>query len=37
LKSGAMVQIFGISPDGTRIVFDRLRNHADIVLTNLPR
>ena len=33
--SGAVVQNFDISPDGTRIVFDRLRNHADIVLMNL--
>ena len=37
LKSGAMVQNFDISPDGTRIVFDRLRNHADIVMMNLAR
>jgi len=37
LKSGAVVQNFDISPDGTRIVFDRLRNHADIVLMNLAR
>jgi len=31
------IQNFDISPDGTRIVFDRLRNHADIVLMNLAR
>ena len=37
LKSGSMIQNFDISPDGTRIVFDRLRNHADIVLMNLAR
>jgi serine/threonine protein kinase/Tol biopolymer transport system component len=37
LKSGATVQNFDISPDGKRIVFDRLRNHADIVLMNLAR
>jgi Tol biopolymer transport system component/tRNA A-37 threonylcarbamoyl transferase component Bud32 len=36
-KSGSMIQNFDISPDGTRIVFDRLRNHADIVLMNLAR
>src|SRR5262245_33894346 len=35
--SGSMVQNFDISPDGKRIVFDRLRNHADIVLMNLAR
>jgi serine/threonine protein kinase/Tol biopolymer transport system component len=35
LKSGSVIQNFDISPDGTRIVFDRLRNHADIVLMNL--
>jgi len=37
LKTGAVVQNFDISPDGKRIVFDRLRNHADIVLMNLAR
>jgi Tol biopolymer transport system component len=37
LTSGAVVQNFDVSPDGTRIVFDRLRNHADIVLMNLAR
>jgi Tol biopolymer transport system component len=36
-KSGSMVQNFDVSPDGQRIVFDRLRNHADIVLMNLVR
>jgi Tol biopolymer transport system component len=36
-RSGSVVQNFDISPDGTRIVFDRLRNHADIVLLNLMR
>jgi serine/threonine protein kinase/Tol biopolymer transport system component len=35
--TGSVVQNFDISPDGTRIVFDRLRNHADIVLMNLAR
>jgi len=35
--SGSMIQNFDISPDGKRIVFDRLRNHADIVLMNLAR
>jgi len=37
LKSGSVVQNFDISADGRRIVFDRLRNHADIVLMNLAR
>jgi len=37
LKIGSAVQNFDVSPDGTRIVFDRLRNHADIVLMNLAR
>jgi hypothetical protein len=37
LKSGSAVQNFDVSPDGTRIVFDRLRNHADILLMNLAR
>jgi Tol biopolymer transport system component len=37
LKSGSMIQNFDISPDGRQIVFDRLRNHADIVLMNLTR
>ena len=37
LKSGSAVQNFDVSPDGKRIVFDRLRNHADIVLMNLAR
>jgi len=37
LKSGAVIQNFDISPDGKRIVFDRLRNHADLVLMNLAR
>src|SRR4030095_5987279 len=37
LKSGSVIQNFDISPDGKRIVFDRLRNHADIGLMNLAR
>jgi Tol biopolymer transport system component len=37
VKSGSVIQNFDISPDGRRIVFDRLRNHADIVLMNLAR
>jgi len=37
LRTGSVVQNFDVSSDGTRIVFDRLRNHADIVLMNLAR
>ena len=37
LKNGSAVQDFDISPDGKRIVFDRLRNHADVVLMNMVR
>jgi hypothetical protein len=37
LTSGSVIQNFDISPEGKRIVFDRLRNHADIVLMNLAR
>jgi len=37
LKSGSVIQNFDISPDGKWIVFDRLRNHADIVLMSLAR
>jgi Tol biopolymer transport system component len=37
LRSGSAVRDFDVSPDGSRIVFDRLRNHADIVLMNLAR
>jgi len=37
LRSGSAIQNFDISPDGKRIVFDRLRNRADIVLLSLAR
>ncbi len=37
MKNGSVVQNFDISTDGKRIVFDRLRDHADIVLMNLAR
>ena len=36
-KTGFVIQNFDVSPDGTRIVFDRLRDNADIVLMNLTR
>ena len=37
LKAGFVIQNFDVSPDGTKIVFDRLRNNSDIVLMNLAR
>ena len=37
LKSGSVIRNFDVSPDGTRIVFDRLRDNADIALWNLAR
>ena len=36
-KAGFAIQNFDVSPDGTQIVFDRLRNNTDIVLMNLAR
>jgi Tol biopolymer transport system component len=36
-KTGFVIQNFDVSPDGTQIVFDRLRNNSDIVLMNLAR
>ena len=35
LKAGSVIQDFDVSPDGTRIVFDRLRDNSDIVLMSL--
>jgi len=37
LKAGPVINNFDVSPDGTRIVFDRLRDNSDIVLMNLAR
>jgi RNA polymerase sigma factor (TIGR02999 family) len=37
LKAGVVIQNFDVSPDGTHIVFDRVRNHSDIVVMNLAR
>jgi serine/threonine protein kinase/Tol biopolymer transport system component len=34
-KAGFVIQNFDVSPDGTQIVFDRLRNNTDIVMMNL--
>ena len=36
-KAGSVIQDFDVSPDGTHIVFDRLRDNSDIVLMNLAR
>ena len=35
LDDTAIMRTFDISPDGTEIVFDRLRNESDIVLIEL--
>ena len=37
LKSGYLINSFDVSPDGKQIVFDRLRDNADIVLMELRR
>jgi dipeptidyl aminopeptidase/acylaminoacyl peptidase len=37
LSSPATIGTFDITPDGTRIVFDRLRENADIRLIDLPK
>jgi hypothetical protein len=31
------MRTFDVTPDGKRIVFDRLRDNSDIVLIDLPR
>jgi len=36
LQPGYRVQDFDVSPDGKQIVFDRLRDNADVVLMELP-
>jgi dipeptidyl aminopeptidase/acylaminoacyl peptidase len=36
LSSSATLNTFDVTPDGTRIVFDRLRENADIRLIDLP-
>jgi hypothetical protein len=36
LSGGAAMRTFDITPDGNRIVFDRLRENSDIVLIDLP-
>jgi len=37
LSGGAAMRTFDITPDGKRIVFDRLRENSDIVLIDLAR
>ena len=37
LAAGSVIHNFDVSPDGTQIVFDRLRNNSNIVLINLAR
>ena len=37
LKSVSVIRDFDVSPDGTHIVFDRLRDNSDIVLMDLAR
>ena len=37
LRPGSVIHNFDVSPDGTQIVFDRLRNNTDIVSMNLAR
>jgi Tol biopolymer transport system component len=36
LKPGESIQRFDVSPDGKRIVFERVRENSDIVLIELP-
>ena len=37
LKAGTLIQSFDVSPDGKQIIFDRLRENADVVLIDLAR
>ena len=37
LDDAGTIRTFDITPDGTQIVFDRLRDHADIVLIDLEK
>lgn len=37
LTAGSVIQNFDVSPDGTQIVFDRLRSNSNIVLMTLAR
>jgi Tol biopolymer transport system component len=36
-KNSATMRTFDITPDGKRIIFDRMRSNSDIVLIDLPR
>jgi serine/threonine protein kinase len=37
LSNSAIISTFDITPDGTRIVFDRVREHSDVVLIDLAK
>jgi Tol biopolymer transport system component len=37
LAGGSAIQHFDVSPDGQRIVFDRVRLNSDVVVMNLTR
>jgi Tol biopolymer transport system component len=37
LRPGESVQRFDVSPDGKRVVFERVRENSDVVLIELPR
>ena len=37
LSNATTLNAFDITPDGSRIVFDRVRNNADIRLIDLPK
>jgi hypothetical protein len=36
LQPGFSIRGFDVSPDGSRIVFDRVRENSDVVLIQLP-
>jgi hypothetical protein len=36
LRPGESLQRFDVSPDGTRLVFERVRENSDVVLIELP-
>jgi Tol biopolymer transport system component len=37
LRPGESLQRFDVSPDGKRVVFERVRENSDVVLIELPR
>jgi hypothetical protein len=36
LQPGSLIKGFDVSPDGTQITFDRIRDNSDVVLIELP-